>query len=151
MMMVDAKIYHKDIYIMYADFKGSFNATDHRIMFNPMRQLGMPPTFVDTCEQLYGVSITDYITPYGSTPSIDSSRDTLSPFLFTLFLKPFLRWLAVGGRGYRPGALTTNAEPTAIYPGHGFTDDLSVATGSPTNMSIQLFGAFTWMAVNVRK
>jgi hypothetical protein len=48
---------------MYANFKGAFNAADHRIMFGYMRQLGMAPTFVDTCEQLYGVSTTDYITP----------------------------------------------------------------------------------------
>jgi hypothetical protein len=84
MMMEDAKIYNKDIYVMYADFKGAFNAADHRIMFKHMRQLGMPSTFVDTCEQLYGVSTEDYITPYGSTPSIDINRgtlqgDTLSP------------------------------------------------------------------------
>jgi hypothetical protein len=74
----------KDIYVMYADFKGAFNAADHRIMFKHMRQLGMPPTLVDTCEQLYGVSTPYYITPYGSTPSIDINRgtlegDTLSP------------------------------------------------------------------------
>jgi hypothetical protein len=37
----------------------------------------MPTTFVDTCEQLYGVSTTDYITPYGPTPSIDINRSTL--------------------------------------------------------------------------
>jgi hypothetical protein len=149
---------------MYADFKGAFNAADHRIMFKHMRQLGMPPTFVDTCEHLYGVSTTDYITPYGSTPSIDISRgtlqgDTLSPFLFTLFLEPFLRWLTVGSRGYRPGAPATYVDPTkpiATYPGHGFADDLSLATGSPLNMSIQLrklflFSAYTSMTVNVKK
>jgi hypothetical protein len=76
---------------VYADFKGAFNAADRRIMFKHMRQLGMPSTFLDTCEQLYGVSTTDYITLSGSTPSIDINRgtlqgDTLSPFLFTLFL-----------------------------------------------------------------
>jgi hypothetical protein len=65
-------------------------------MFKHMRQLGMPSTFVDTCEQLYGVSTTDYITPLGCTPSIDIIRgtlhgDTLSPFLFTLFLEAFPR------------------------------------------------------------
>jgi hypothetical protein len=98
MMMEDAKLHKKDIYVVYADFKGAFNAADHRIMFKHMRQLGMPmwrayqvDTFVDTCEHLYGVSSTDYITPYGPTPSIDMNRgtlqkDTLSPFLFTLFL-----------------------------------------------------------------
>jgi hypothetical protein len=117
MITEDAKIYAKEIYIMYADFQGAFNAADHRIMFKRMCQLGMPSTFVDTCEQLYGVSTTDYITPNGSTPSIDINRgtpqgDTLSAFVFTLFLEPFLRWLTVGSRGYRPGAPTTNADPT---------------------------------------
>jgi hypothetical protein len=48
MMMEDAKFYKKDIYVMYAGFKGAFNAADHRIMFKHMRQLGMPSTFVDT-------------------------------------------------------------------------------------------------------
>jgi hypothetical protein len=57
--MEDAKIYNKDIYIMNADFKGAFNAADHRVMFKHICQLGMPPTFVDTCEQLYGVSTTE--------------------------------------------------------------------------------------------
>jgi hypothetical protein len=149
---------------MYADFKSAFNAVDHCIMFKHMRQLGMPPTLVDTCEQLYGVSTTDYTIPYGSTPSIDINRgtlqgDTLSPFLFTFFLEPFLRWLTVGSRGYRPGAPTTNVdptEPTATYPGHGFADDISLATCSTPNMTVQLrklslFSAYRGMNVNVRK
>jgi hypothetical protein len=33
MMIEDATVYKKDIYVMYADFKGAFNATDHRIVF----------------------------------------------------------------------------------------------------------------------
>jgi hypothetical protein len=120
MMIEDAKIHNKDICVMYADFKGAFNAADHRIMLKHMRQLGMPPTFVDTCEQLYGVSSTDYIIPYGSTPSIDINHgtvqgDTLSPFMFSLFLEPFLRWLTVGRLGYRPGASTTNANPIRAH------------------------------------
>jgi phosphoribosylaminoimidazole-succinocarboxamide synthase len=69
--MEDAKIYNKDICIMYADFKGALNAAAHRIMFKHMRQVGMPSTFVDTCEQLHGASITNYNTPYGPTPSLD--------------------------------------------------------------------------------
>jgi hypothetical protein len=115
--MEDAKLHNKDIYVMYADFKSAFNAADHRIMFKHMRQLGILSTFVDTCEHLYGVSSTDHITSYGSIPSIDINRGTLqgdthSPFLFTLFLEPFLRWLTVGSRGYRPGPPTTNVDPT---------------------------------------
>jgi hypothetical protein len=164
MMLEDAKLYHKDLYVIYADFNGAFNAADHRIMFKHMRQLGMPPTFVDTCEHLYGVSSTDYITPYGPTPSIDVNRGalqgyTLSPFLFTPVLEPFLRWPTMGSRGYRPPPRATNVdptEPTATYPGHGLADDLSLATGSTPNMSIQLrklslFSAYTCMTVNIRK
>jgi hypothetical protein len=124
----------------------------------------MPSTFVDTCEHLYGVSSTDCITPYGPTPSIDINRgtlqgDTLSSFLFALFLEPFLRWLTVGSRVYRPGPPATNVdptEPTATYSGHGFADDLSFASGSAPNMAIQLrklsiFSAYTCMTVNIRK
>jgi hypothetical protein len=124
----------------------------------------MPSTFVDTCEHLYWVSSTDCITPYGPTPSIDRNRgtlqgDTFSPFLFTLFLEPFLRWLTVGSLGYRPSPLATNVdptEPTTIYLGHGFADDLSLATGSTPNMAIQLrkrslSSAYTCMTVNIRK
>jgi hypothetical protein len=147
---------------MYADFKGAFNAADHRIMFKYMRQLGIPPTFVDIREHLYGVSSTEYITPYGPTSSIDINRgtlqgDTLSPFLITLFLEPFLRWLTVGSPGYRPGPRDVDpTQPTATYPGHGFADDLSFATGSTPNMTRQLrklslFSAYTGMAVNIRK
>jgi hypothetical protein len=65
----------------------------------------------------------------------------------------------VGSRGYRPGAPTTNvdpSEPTATDPGHGFADDLSLATGSTPNMYIQLrklplFSAYTCMTVNIQK
>jgi hypothetical protein len=101
MIMEDAKVYKKDIYVMYADLKGAVNAAHHRTMFSHMCQICVPFTFVDTCEQLYGDFTTTYITPYGPTPSIDINRgtlhgDTLFPFLFTLSLEPFLRWLAVG-------------------------------------------------------
>jgi hypothetical protein len=106
----------------------------------------------------------DYITPYGPNPSIDINRgtmqrDTLPSSMFTLFLAPFLRWLTVGSRGYRTGASATNVDTTkliATYHGHGFTDNLSHATDSTPNMTVQLrklflFIAYTCMIVNVRK
>jgi hypothetical protein len=33
MTMEDAKLHDKDIYVMYADVQGAFNAADHRIVF----------------------------------------------------------------------------------------------------------------------
>jgi hypothetical protein len=67
--------------------------------------------------------------------------DTPSPFLFTLFFELFLPWLTVGSQGYRPSAPTINIdpiEPTATYPDQGFTDDLGLAMGSPTNPTTKL-------------
>jgi hypothetical protein len=48
------------------------------------------------------------------------------------------------------------SELTAIYPGHGFADDLSLATGTNPNMTIQLrkfslFSAYIGMTVNIQK
>jgi hypothetical protein len=60
-------------------------------------------------------------------------------------------------RGYRPGPPTTNVDPTEpTAHGHGFADDLSPATGSTPNMSIQLrklslFSTYIGMTVNIRK
>jgi hypothetical protein len=65
----------------------------------------------------------------------------------------------VGSRGYRPGPPATYVdptEPTATYPGHGFADDLSLATGSTPNITIELrklslFSGYTSMTVNILK
>jgi hypothetical protein len=45
------------------------------------------------------------MTIYGNTAPLPIYRgtlqgDTLSTFLFTIFMKPLLRWLAVGSKGY---------------------------------------------------
>jgi hypothetical protein len=50
MTIEDAKSHNKDLYIMYANFKGTLNGADQRIMFRHMRKLGMPTSFVDTYE-----------------------------------------------------------------------------------------------------
>jgi hypothetical protein len=36
---------------------------DHRILFKTMRDLGFPECYITTCEQLYKVSGTYYMTP----------------------------------------------------------------------------------------
>jgi hypothetical protein len=87
MTMEDAKLHNKDIYVMYADFKGAFNAAS---CSNTCANLVCPPPLS------IHTNTTDYITPHGPTPSTDINRgtlqgDTMSPFLFTLFLEPFLR------------------------------------------------------------
>jgi len=69
-----------------------------------MRGLGFPECSTQVCEQLYWESGSYYMTPHCITPTIPIQRgtlqgDTLSPFLFTIFMEPLLRWLSIGSRG----------------------------------------------------
>ena len=76
-MLEDAKVNRRNIYSSYLDFRGAFNGSDHRLMFKFMRQMGMPQSYVSCCEQLYEVSQTYYVTPYGPTEDLHIDRGTL--------------------------------------------------------------------------
>jgi hypothetical protein len=68
MMIEDAKLYHRDFYVMYADlFKGAFNAADHRIMFKHIRRLGMPPPLL-TPANTYAASLQATTLPRTAPP-----------------------------------------------------------------------------------
>ena len=65
--------------------------------------------------------------------------DTLSPFLFTIFMDPFLRWLAVGSRGYKSSCQPHKSTSTVItYDDHGYANDISITAGSIQDLKIQL-------------
>ena len=161
-VLEDAKINKRNIYIVYADFKGAFNATDHTLLFQFMRRIGIPDSYVNMCEQLYTASSTYFMTPHGNTTPLDIQRgtlqgDTLSPFLFTLFIEPLMRWLKVGSRGYQPECTLQEASPHHItYDQHGYADDISITTGSLHNMIIQLrklqlFSDYTGLQLEIPK
>ena len=115
-----------------------------RILFKTMRELGFPESYTQTCEQLYKVSGTYYMTPRGNTPTIPIHRgtlqgDTISPFVFTIFMEPLLRWLSIGSRGYKP--MQQTKQPTGTYPSHddhGYVDDISITTGTLDNLQIEI-------------
>jgi hypothetical protein len=86
MITMDAKMYNKDKHIMYTQFKGALNGIDRIIIFKHITKLGMPLSFVTTSEQFYVISTTNYITPHGTTPQIDSNRGTLHQDTLSLFL-----------------------------------------------------------------
>jgi hypothetical protein len=91
----------------YSDFKGAFGGIDHTIIVQTMKYLGFLECYISTCKRLYKVSGMYYMTPHGNTPTILIHRgtlqgDTLSPFLFTIFMEPLLRWIFIGSRGYKP-------------------------------------------------
>ncbi len=76
---------------------------------------------------------------YKSSDALYKGTYTLSPFLFTIFMEPLLRWLAVGSRGYRPSYQPYKPTATIItYDDHGYAEDISITAGSIHNLNIQL-------------
>ncbi len=113
-------------------------------------------------QQLYSASNTYYMTIHGNTTPLCIYRgtlqgDTLSPFLFTIFMEPLLRWLAVGSRGYKPTYQPHKPKSTIItYDDHGYADDVSITAGSIQDLKIQLkklhlFSQYTGLQLETSK
>ena len=66
MMYEDAKMSRKHIYTAYSDFKGAFGDMYHRILFKTMRDLGFPESYISTCEQIYKIYGSYYMTSHGN-------------------------------------------------------------------------------------
>ena len=87
-----------------------------------------------SCEQLYKVSGTYYMTQHGNTPTIPIHRGTLqggtlSPFLFIIFIESLLTWLSVGSREYKPiHQSQTHIGTNMTYYDHGYAHDISITT-----------------------
>jgi hypothetical protein len=83
--------------------------------------------------------------------------DTLSPFLFTIFMGPLLRWLAVGSRGYRSTYQPHKPSSTTItYDDHGYADGVSITAGSIQDLKIllkilHLFNQYTELQLETSK
>ena len=105
MALEDAKLFHKDICAFIVNFISAFNTTDHDRMLWIMYDLGFQTDAIDAVKNLYENATTQVKLPSGvCTGQIPVERgtiqgDTLSPFLFLLYMEPLLRWLHVGGRG----------------------------------------------------
>jgi hypothetical protein len=144
MMYEDAKISKRNIYTAYSDFKGAFGGMDHRILLQLMEEYGFQNSYIAACKQMYSASNTYYMTIHGNTIPLPIYRgtpqgDTLSPFIFTIFMEPLLRWLAVGSRAYKPTYQPHRITSTIItYDNHGYADDASITAGSIQDLKIQL-------------
>ncbi len=135
---------------------------DHRILFQLMEGYGFQHSYIAACKQLYAVSITYHITIHVNTDLIRILRGTLqghtlSPFLFTIFMEPLLRWLAIGSMGYRPSYQPHKSTATIIiYDDHDYADDISITAGSIHNLKIQLkklhiFSQYTGLLLETTK
>ena len=89
MALEDAKLFHKDIYALIADFTSAINTTDHDrmlwmhplwIMYDP----GFPTDAVDAVKNLYENATTQVKLPSGvCTGQIPVERGTTSPHFFS--------------------------------------------------------------------
>jgi hypothetical protein len=93
----DARFTNHDIYILYIDFKNAFGSINHARLLAIMRDLGYPTDAINLIGNIYSQSSTIYLGEYfGKTLPIliqrgTIQRDTLSPNLFLIFLKPLCK------------------------------------------------------------
>ncbi len=121
----DAKLTGRDLWMLYVDFSSAFNTIDHDKLLQIMYDLGFPIDSIHVIQDLYTNANTIVTTPVGNTDRIEIERgtiqgDTLSPFLFLIFIEPMLRWLQSGGRGYSYGYLAKDADHHSLTTAAGF-------------------------------
>ena len=157
----DAKHFGRDIYTLYIDFSSAFDTVDHDKLLQLMWDMGFPLHAVQAVQQLYTGATTAIRTSFGTSDPIDIEcgtlqGDSLSPFLFLLFIEPLLRWLHVGGRGYQHGCTQPTDAARHACSARAYADDLAVLTGHWRDMEVQaekvtLFLQWSGMAVNHSK
>ena len=160
LMIEDAALYHQDLYSLYIDFSSAFNTVNHEQLILVMHRLGFPSVAISTVRDIYTNACTKISTPAGDTDDIPIGRgtiqgDTLSPYLFLVFIEPLLRWLQHGGRGYAPGCLATTKSPKTIAA-LAYADDLNALTSNLSNLKLQAdkvgrFSKWSGMEVNAKK
>jgi hypothetical protein len=152
----DARLTNKDIYISYIDFRNAFGSIDHARLLAIMEDLGYPTDAIEIIGNIYKDSTTSFTgSHFGTTPPINISRgtiqgDTLSPYLFIIFLEPLLRWLEKDNKGYHfntsPSSCTTSV----------YADDLAILSDTIQNIQPQItklqnFAEWAHMDLNLAK
>ena len=98
LMIEDAALYRQDLYSLYIDFSSAFNTVNHDQLLMIMQKMGFPGVATNTVKDIYTNARTKISMPAGVTEDISIGRgtiqgDTLSPYLFLIFIEPLLRWL----------------------------------------------------------
>jgi hypothetical protein len=95
----DSKLTQQDIYLLYIDFKNAFGSIDHARLLAIMADLGYAQDAINLIGNIYSNSSTRFFgMHFGQKKPVHIQRgtiqgDTLSPYLFIIFLEPLLRWL----------------------------------------------------------
>ena len=134
----DARLTNQDIYILYIDFKNAFGSIDHARLLAIMKDLGYPTDSINLIGNIYSQSSTIFTGEhFGKTSPIPIQRgtiqgDTLSPYLFIIFLEPLLRWLQQGNNGYTFGTSKVKISSAA------YADDLAAIANKLETLQTQL-------------
>ena len=159
-IIADAKLTKQDLYMMYVDFSAAFNTIDHDKLLVIMDKLGFPHECIHVIRDLYMDAHTRVLVAGGQTAPINIGRgtlqgDSLSPFLFIIFMEPLLRWLQSGGRGYQFGSIpgADPHTPKCSIGSNAYADDLATATHTPADLEKQAqkvdrFSAWAGLKVN---
>jgi hypothetical protein len=159
----DARIYNADKYVSYVDFSAAFNTVEHDTLLQFMWDLGFPTDAIATVKDLYTNAVTRVRinSDLGKNIKVDRGTiqgDSLSPFLFLIYIEYLLRWLAVGERGYRHQCTTdtdvADHKGQAAILGMGrskeetaamsrtnnvtYADDITLLAGTKADMQVQL-------------
>ncbi len=142
MVIEDAELSQQDLYTLQVDFSSAFNMIDQDRLLMVMYDLGFPTDAVEVVKDLYDGATTSYVTDYGPTAPINVERgtlqgDTLSPFLFLIYMEPLLRWLNVGGRGHTFGCVPSELRNETRCNSLAYADDLEILASSRSNLLIQ--------------
>ena len=152
----DARLTTKDIYLTYIDFRNAFGSIDHARLLAIMEDLGYPLDAVEIVGNIYTDSTTAFTgSHFGTTLPINISRatiqgDTLSPYLFIIFLEPLLRWLEKNNLGYHFNTSTATCTTTA------YADDLAIITDNIRHIQPQItklhkYAQWSHMDLNLSK
>ncbi|KAJ9521564.1 hypothetical protein QJQ45_008855 [Haematococcus lacustris] len=137
-----AKLAKVDIYALLVDFTSAFNTTCQDKLLWIMHDLGFPTDATDAVKDLYTGATTRFRTPYGPTDPVPVDRgtiqgDSLSPFLFLIYIEPLLRWLQVGARGYKFTSDTTDSAGRFTIGSIDYADDIAILCNSISNLRCQ--------------
>ena len=134
----DARFTNQDIYILYIDFKNIFGSLDHARLLAITKNLGYPEDAVTLIGNIYSNSNIIFTGEhFGMTKPIPIKKgtiqgDTLSPYLFLIFLEPLLRWLQRENNGYTFGTSKLTISSAA------YADDLAAITSNLQSIQTQL-------------
>ncbi|KAJ9524404.1 hypothetical protein QJQ45_008605 [Haematococcus lacustris] len=142
MALEDAQLAKADIYALMVDFTSAFNTTCQDKLLWIMHDLGFPTDATDAVKDLYTGATTRFKTPYGPTDPIPVDRgtiqgDSLSPFLFLIYIEPLLRWLQVGARGYKFQSVENDSDNRYTIGSIDYADDVAILCNSISNTRVQ--------------